>query len=200
MHAPQPVVLEGYGLRLEPLDPSHLPALVAAAGDGEVWRTWYVSVADLEPGREQAWLDAALRGEAEGHMRVWVVRDVASDTIIGSTRFHDIVVPIGLVDIGFTFYAGRWQGTHVNSACKRLLLAHAFEALGARAVGFRVDNLNARSQRAVTAIGAKLDGVLRHWQARRDGSVRDQYMYSIVADEWPGVRTRLDARLAARMR
>jgi RimJ/RimL family protein N-acetyltransferase len=99
------------------------------------------------------------------------------------------------VEIGFTFYAARWQRTHVNTATKLLLLEHAFDTLRCQVVGFRVDNLNDRSQRAVEALGAKRDGVIRHFQRRRDGSARDTHMYSIIASEWPDVRRRLVARL-----
>jgi RimJ/RimL family protein N-acetyltransferase len=155
-----------------------------------------VAVADLAPGLERGYVDAALDGQRAGHMLPWIVRELTSGQIIGSTRYHDIAPAIDRIEIGYTFYAQRWQRTHVNSACKRLLLEHAFDTLGCRVVGFRVDNLNQRSQAAVTALGARLDGVLRHFQARRDGSVRDAYIYSILASEWPAVRARLDARLA----
>ena len=192
---PQPVTLEGYGVRLEPLEASHAPALVAAAADREVWKLWYVAVADLEPGLEQKYMDAAFEGLRNGTQLPWVVRELGSNEIIGSTRYHDIVREIDRVEIGFTFYAGRWQRTHVNTACKLLLLEHAFDALGCAVVAFRVDNLNARSQQAVEALGAKKDGVIRHFQPRRDGSARDTHFYSIVRSEWPDVRTRLKERL-----
>jgi RimJ/RimL family protein N-acetyltransferase len=192
---PQPITLEGHGVRLEPLEASHAPALVAAAGDGELWRLWYVAVADLEPGGEGRYIDAALEGLRNGSQLPWVVRELTSGQIVGSTRYHDIVSDIDRVEIGFTFYAARWQRTHVNTATKLLLLEHAFESLGCAVVGFRVDNLNERSQRAVEALGAKRDGVIRHFQRRRDGSARDTYMYSIVASEWPEVRQRLLSRL-----
>lgn len=192
---PRPVVLEGYGVRLEPLDASHAGALVAAAADGEVYKLWYVAVADVVPDRVATWVDTALAGQRAGTMVPWVVRELSTGTIVGSTRYHDIVPAIDRVEIGFTFYAGRWQRTHVNTACKLLLLTHAFDALGCKVVGFRVDNLNQRSQRAMEALGARLDGVLRHFQARLDGSARDTHVYSIVAAEWPGVRRHLEARL-----
>jgi RimJ/RimL family protein N-acetyltransferase len=99
------------------------------------------------------------------------------------------------VEIGYTWYAARWQRTHVNSACKLLLMSHAFETLGAEVVGLRTDILNTRSQRAIERLGAQRDGVLRHHQVRRDGSARDTVMYSILADEWPSVRARLSAVL-----
>jgi RimJ/RimL family protein N-acetyltransferase len=103
---------------------------------------------------------------------------------------------IDRVEIGYTWYAQGRQRTHVNTTCKRLLLAHAFETLGCTVVGLRTDNFNFRSQRAIEALGAKKDGVIRHWGTRRDGSVRDTVMYSILAAEWPDVRRHLDLRLA----
>ena len=192
---PRPVTLEGHGVRLEPLEPAHTEALAAAAADGELWNLWYVATADLAPGRERGYVAAALDGQQAGHMLPWVVRELTTGLIVGSTRFHDIVRDIDRVEIGYTFYAQRWQRTHVNTACKLLLLEHAFEALGCKVVGFRVDNLNEKSQRAVEALGAHKDGVIRHFQARRDGSARDTHMYSILAVEWPGVRQGLQGRL-----
>ena len=192
---PTPVTLEGYGVRLEPLEPGHKEALVAAAGDGEVWRLWYVAVADLEPGYEDRYMEFAFENLRNGTHLPWVVRELGSGEIIGSTRYHDIVRDIDRVEIGFTFYAQRWQRTFVNTACKLLLLEHAFDTLGCKVVAFRVDNLNERSQRAVEALGAKLDGVIRHFQRRRDGSARDTYFYSIIAAEWPDVKRHLHDRL-----
>jgi RimJ/RimL family protein N-acetyltransferase len=192
---PRPITLEGHGVRLEPLAPSHAPDLVAAASDGDVWRLWYVAVADLEAGLEDRYIEAAMEGVRNGSQLPWVVRELGSGVIVGSTRYHDIVPDIDRVEIGFTFYAARWQRTHVNTATKLLLLEHAFDTLRCQVVGFRVDNLNDRSQRAVEALGAKRDGVIRHFQRRRDGSARDTHMYSIIASEWPDVRRRLVARL-----
>ena len=117
-------------------------------------------------------------------------------TIIGSTRYHDIVAAIDRVEIGYTWYAKSWQRTHVNTACKLLLLAHAFETVGCKVVGLRTDNFNFTSQRAIEALGAKKDGVIRHHCARRDGTVRDTVMYSILASEWPDVKRHLRLRLA----
>ena len=117
-------------------------------------------------------------------------------TIVGSTRYHDIVAAIDRVEIGYTWYAKRWQRSHVNTACKLLLLGHAFDTLGCKVVGLRTDNFNFASQRAIEALGAKKDGVIRHHRARRDGTVRDTVMYSILAAEWPDVKRHLEWRLA----
>jgi len=129
-------------------------------------------------------------------MLPWAVREMTTGSIAGSTRYQDIAPAIDRVEIGYTWYAARWQRSHVNTACKLLLLTHAFERLGCRVVGFRTDNFNAVSQKAIAALGARKDGVIRHHQARRDGTVRDTVMYSILADEWPDVKQHLAARLA----
>ena len=129
-------------------------------------------------------------------MLPWAVRELTSGTIVGSTRYHDIVAAIDRVEIGWTFYAATWQRSHVNTACKLLLLQHAFDALGCKVVGLRTDNFNFRSQKAIEGLGAKKDGVIRHHAARRDGTVRDSVLYSILASEWPNVRRHLELRLA----
>jgi RimJ/RimL family protein N-acetyltransferase len=129
-------------------------------------------------------------------MLPWIVRDVASDAVIGSTRYHDIVAAIDRVEIGYTWYAASWQRTHVNSACKLLLLSHAFETAGCQVVALRTDRFNFRSQQAIERLGAKKDGIIRHHSMRKDGSARDSVMYSILVHEWPEVRRHLEARLA----
>jgi N-acetyltransferase len=194
MRAAEPVTLEGHGVRLEPLSADHAGALIAAAADGRLWELWFTSVPS--PDDTPAYIATALAGQREGHMLPWVVRDLATDTIVGSTRYHDIVPSVDRVEIGYTWYSASRQRSHVNSACKLLLLSHAFETLGCQLVGFRTDNFNFRSQQAIEALGAKKDGVLRHHFRRRDGSVRDSVMYSILASEWPPVRRNLEWRLS----
>jgi RimJ/RimL family protein N-acetyltransferase len=188
----QPVVLEGQGIRLEPLREDHHDALIAAATDGRLWELWYVAVPT--PDEAATYVADALKGQRDGHMLPWVVRDTATGAIIGSTRYHDVVASIDRVEIGYTWYSQSRQRTHVNTTCKRLLLAHAFETLGCKVVGLRTDPFNFRSQRAIEALGARKDGVLRHFSTRRDGSARDMVMYSILAAEWPDVRRHLELR------
>ncbi len=190
----RPILLEGGGIRLEPLTAGHGEALAAAAADGRLWELWFTAVP--APDGMPAYIADALKGQTDGHMLPWAVRDLASGAIIGSTRYHDIVAAIDRVEIGYTWYARSRQRTHVNTTCKRLLLGHAFDSLGCKVVGLRTDNFNFRSQRAIAALGAKKDGVIRHWGVRRDGTVRDTVMYSILAAEWPDVRRHLDLRLA----
>jgi N-acetyltransferase len=196
MISPQPVVLEGHGVRLEPLAREHHDGLAVAAADGELWKLWFTSVP--EPEQAHAYISAALAGRDAGHMLPWAVRELASGTIVGSTRYHDIVIAIDRVEIGYTWYARRCQKTGVNTACKLLLMTHAFEALGCAVVGFRTDNFNFASQQAIAALGAKKDGVIRHHHARRDGTVRDTVLYSILAAEWPDVKRHLQLRLDRR--
>jgi len=190
---PQPATLERDAIRLEPMSQQHHDGLVAAASDGELWQLWFTSVPT--PEGTQKYIDDALRGQREGHMLPWVVRDLTTGTIVGTTRYHDIVAPIDRVEIGWTWYASRCQRTGVNTTCKLLLLEYAFDRLGCAVVGLRTDNFNLRSQRAIEALGAKKDGVMRHHQARRDGSARDSVMYSILKGEWPDVRRHLELRM-----
>jgi N-acetyltransferase len=185
--------LEGSGVRLEPLSPNHEADLARAVQDGRLWELWYTSVPD--PNGVGKYIAEALAGQTAGHMLPWAVRELSSGEIIGSTRYHDIVPAIDRVEIGYTWYAASWQRSHVNTACKLALLTHAFETLHCAVVGLRTDNFNFRSQRAIEGIGAKRDGVLRHHTARRDGTVRDSYMYSILATEWTDVKRHLELRL-----
>ena len=189
-----PVTLDGHGVRLEPLTPAHEEGIRTAASDGRLYELWFTSVP--EPDKVGAYIASANEGMAAGHMLPWAVRDAATGEVIGSTRYHDIVPAIDRVEIGYTFYAQRYQRTHVNTACKLLLLTHAFETVGCEVVGLRTDNFNFRSQRAIEGIGAKRDGVIRHHAPRRDGSARDTYIYSILLDEWPDVKRHLAMRLA----
>lgn len=194
MIPPRPTVLEGHGVRLEPLARDHHDGLVAAAGDGELWTLWFTSVP--APAETHAYIAAALAGQDAGHMLPWAVRELDTGAIVGSTRYHDIVAAVDRVEIGYTWYARRCQKTHINTACKLLLLGHAFGELGCAVVGFRTDNFNFASQVAIVALGAKQDGVIRHHQSRRDGTVRDTVMFSILATEWRDVKRHLELRLA----
>ena len=189
----QPTVLEGRGLRLEPMAEPHAAELAAASSDGRLWELWYTRV----PGPDDmaTYVAEALAGQRDGHMLPWVVRDQSSGALIGSTRYHDILPAVDRVEIGYTWYAQSRQRTNVNTTCKLLLLSHAFDTLGCKVVGLRTDNFNFRSQRAIEGLGAKRDGVIRHYGLRRDGSVRDTVIYSILAGEWPDVRRHLELRL-----
>src|SRR5262249_7532940 len=168
--------------------------LAKAASDGKLWELWFTAVPEAD--QISKYVETALAGQKVGHMLPWAVREMTTGTIIGSTRYHDIVPTIDRVEIGYTWYAKSWQRTHVNSACKLLLLGHAFETASCAVVGLRTDNFNFASQRAIERLGAKKDGVIRHHQARRDGTVRDSVQYSILASEWSDVKRHLELRLA----
>ena len=198
MISPVPITLEGRDIRLEPLMTAHCDALAAAAADGRLWELWFTSVP--APGETARYIEDALEGQRLGTMLPWAVRELSSNTVIGTTRYHDVVSRIDRVEIGYTWYGARWQRTHVNTTCKLLLLTHAFETLGCKVVGLRTDNFNFASQRAIAALGARLDGVLRHHQARHDGTVRDSVMFSILSSEWRDVKRHLELRLARHAR
>jgi RimJ/RimL family protein N-acetyltransferase len=189
MKRPEPVNLESGRVRLEPMTRDHAADIAAAARDGELWNLRITSVP--APGEETGYVETALKGCADGHMLPFVVRDLESGKVIGSTRYHDIVPAVERLEIGYTWYGRSWQRTHVNTTCKLLLMTHAFETLGARLVGWRTDNYNFASQKAIERLGARKDGVLRHHALRRDGTVRDTVMYSLAAGEWPEVKNQL---------
>lgn len=185
----QEVTLQRPGLRLEPLALAHEAGLAAAAADGQLWRLRVTSVP--EPERTRAYIEAALQARAQGQRLAFAVIDPASARVLGSSGYHDILPEVHRLEIGYTWYAQSVQRSHVNTTAKLLLLEHAFEHLGARVVGWRTDNFNFASQRAIERLGAKKDGVIRGQALRRDGTVRDTVMYSLSAEEWPSVRAHL---------
>jgi RimJ/RimL family protein N-acetyltransferase len=189
VRTPEPCVLESARVRLEPLQPAHADELRAAAADGALWTLRVTSVP--EPENTEAYIAAALAGQEAGHMLPFAVRDRSDDRIVGSTRYHDIVPAVDRLAIGYTWYALSRQRSHVNTECKLLLMTHAFETLHVQLVGWRTDNFNFASQRAIERLGARRDGVLRHHALRRDGTVRDTVMYSLTAGEWPEVKAQL---------
>ena len=181
-----PVTLEFRGIRLEPLALHHVDVLRAAASDGELWKLRITSVP--EPHTTEDYIRAAL---GMPDRLAFAVVDAATDTVVGSTSYHDILPAIDRVEIGYTWYAKSRQRSHVNTSCKLLLLSHAFDTLGCAVVALRTDNFNYASQAAIERLGAKKDGVIRHHGLRRDGTVRDTVMYSILRGEWPEVKTHL---------
>ena len=189
MEAVGPVTLERAPVRLVPLGPEHEDGLKRAAADGQLWTLRFTSVP--EPQHTRAYIETALRGRAEGHRFAFAVLDSASGEVIGCTSYHDIVPAVERLEIGWTWYAASRQRSAVNTTAKLLLLQHAFETLDAKLVGWRTDNYNFASQRAIERLGARKDGVLRHHALRRDGTVRDTVMYSLAAGEWPEVKAHL---------
>jgi RimJ/RimL family protein N-acetyltransferase len=192
----EPVVMRDRGLRLEPLALSHEAGLRAAAADGQLWQLRVTSVP--EPEQTRAYIETALAMREQGQRFAFAVIDEATETVLGSTSYHDIMPAIRRVEIGYTWYARRCQRTHVNTTCKLLMMGHAFDALGCAVVGWRTDNFNFASQRAIERLGAKKDGVIRHHALRRDGTVRDTVMYSLLRGEWQEVKAHLLYLLARR--
>ena len=185
----EPVTLSARGIRLEPLERAHEDGLREAAADGELWKLRVTSVP--EPHATRDYIDTALRARSEGTRLAFAVIDEAGGQVLGSTSYHDILPAVKRLEIGYTWYARRVQRTHVNTTCKLLLMAHAFDTLGCHVVGWRTDNFNFASQRAIERLGARKDGVIRGHALRRDGTIRDTVMYSLRAGEWPESRAQL---------
>ena len=194
MQPVRPVTLASEHVRLEPLGLEHVEGLKRAAADGELWTIRVTSVPD--PDDTRGYIERALQAFGEGHRLAFAVLDARSGEVIGSSSYHDIVPAVERLEIGYTWYAKSRQRTHVNASAKLLLMTHAFETLGARLVGWRTDNFNFASQRAIERLGARKDGILRHHAVRRDGTIRDTVMYSMTAGEWPEAKAELQARLA----
>lgn len=185
----EPVTLRSNGLRLEPLALSHDAGLAAAAADGELWRLRVTSVP--APQDTRAYIETALKMREEGSRFAFAVVDEAAGRVLGSTSYHDILPAVRRVEIGWTWYAKSVQRTHVNTTAKLLMMGHAFDTLQCHVVGWRTDNYNFASQRAIERLGAKKDGVIRGHALRRDGTIRDTVMYSMRAGEWPEARAQL---------
>ena len=185
---PDPVTLRGTHASLVPLARAHATALTEAVCDGELWRLWYTAIP--APEGMAAEIERRLGLQAAGSMLPFAVLD-ATGTPVGMTTYMNIDAANRRVEIGSTWYARRVQRTPLNTECKALLLAHAFDALGCIAVEFRTHRFNTASRRAIERLGAQLDGMLRSHQRSADGSLRDTAVYSIVAAEWPTVRNHL---------
>ena len=185
----QPLVMRHNGVRLEPLALSHEDGLRAAAADGELWKLRITSVP--EPHETRAYIETALKMREDGHRFAFAVVDDATGTVLGTTSYHDILPAVKRVEIGWTWYRKSVQRSHVNTTAKLLMMGHAFDQLGCNAVGWRTDNYNFASQRAIERLGAKKDGVIRGHALRRDGTIRDTVMYSMRSGEWPEARAQL---------
>jgi RimJ/RimL family protein N-acetyltransferase len=181
-----PVTLEARGVRLVPLALQHESGLAAAAADGELWKLRITSVPG--PQETRSYIESAL---STSNRLAFAVTDAETGEVLGSTSYHDVVANLKRVEIGYTWYAARCQRTHVNTTCKLLMLTHAFETLACNIVGWRTDNFNFASQKAIERLGARKDGVIRGHALRRDGTIRDTVMYSLSAGEWPEVKAQL---------
>jgi len=190
----KPVTLRGQHVQLEPLSFAHADGLRAATQDGALWQRWYTNVP--APDAVDSYIDAALAMQHDGKALAFAVRDATGD-VVGSTRYYDLDPTVPRLSIGYTWYANRAQRTGLNTEAKLLLLEHAFQVLGCVAVSFETSFFNQASRNAIARLGAKQDGVLRSHKRHADGSVRDTVVFSIIAAEWPAVKTHLRARLAA---
>lgn len=189
---PAPITLEGRDARLVPLAAAHAGALIEAVKDGELWKLWYTRVPSPEGmGRE---IERRLGLQATGSMLPFTVLE-AGGGVVGMTTYLNVDAENRRVEIGATWYARRVQRSALNTECKLMLLRHAFESLGCVAVEFRTSTFNQPSRKAIERLGAKLDGILRHHTTHSDGSMRDTCVYSILATEWPAVRTHLQFQL-----
>lgn len=188
-----PTSLEGKFIKLVPLTPAHRDALVNAAADGELWKLWFTSVPNEE--RVDDYLTMAFEQQAQGRALPFAVIDQQSGEVIGSSRFCNIDTKNRRLEIGYTWYAKRFQRTGVNTECKKLLLSYAFETLHVIAVEFRTHWHNMASRNAIARLGAKQDGVLRNHQVMADGHVRDTVVFSIIDGEWPMVKRSLEYKL-----
>jgi RimJ/RimL family protein N-acetyltransferase len=186
-------VLEGNTVSLLPLKKEHAQALIQAASDGQLWNLWYTSVPDASS--IHLHIETALSEQETGNGLPFVVVDNSTQKIVGSTRFCHADSLNKRVEIGFTWYAKSYQRTQTNTECKYLLLSYAFEELSAIAVEFRTHWHNHSSRDAITRLGAKQDGVLRHHQKLSNGSYRDTVVYSIIDVEWPAVKSSLIFKL-----
>ncbi|WP_440113167.1 GNAT family N-acetyltransferase [Acidovorax sp. BL-A-41-H1] len=182
----EPITLRDRGVRLEPLALSHEEGLRLAAADGELWKLRVTSVP--EPQDTRAYIETAL---ATRDRFAFAVVDEATNAVLGSTSYHDILPAARRVEIGYTWYRQSVQRSHINTTCKLLMMGHAFDTLGCNVVGWRTDNYNFASQKAIERLGAKKDGVIRGHALRRDGTIRDTVMYSMRAGEWPEARAQL---------
>ena len=185
----EPVTLRAQGIALVPLALEHEDGLRAAAADGELWKLRITSVP--EPAQTRDYIESALQMRNEAHRFAFAVTDEDSGKVLGSTSYHDILPAVKRVEIGYTWYAQSVQRTHVNTTCKLLMMGHAFDTLGCHVVGWRTDNFNFASQRAIERLGAKKDGVIRGHALRRDGTIRDTVMYSLRSGEWPEAKAQL---------
>jgi N-acetyltransferase len=184
-----PITLSQRGIRIEPLALSHEEGLRLAAADGELWKIRITSVP--EPENTRKYIEDALKMRGDGNRFAFAVIDEASGKVLGSSSYHDIIPAVKRVEIGYTWYAKSVQRTHVNSTCKLMLMTHAFETLNCNVVGWRTDNFNYASQKAIERLGAQKDGTIRGHALRRDGTIRDTVIYSMRAGEWAEAKAQL---------
>jgi RimJ/RimL family protein N-acetyltransferase len=194
-YPPEPVILTGQHVYLLPLEKQHASALIEAAKDGALWTLWYTLVPG--PDAMERWIEKALIEQQNKLSVPFVVKTLADNKIVGSTRYMNIEKDIRRLEIGSTWYAKSVQRSFVNTECKLLLLQHAFEQLECKAVEFRTHRLNEQSRRAIQRLGANQDGILRNHRIMPNGTIRDTVVYSILDTEWPSVKSNLIFKLSS---
>lgn len=191
---PEPITLRGTYAVLEPLSLVHHGDLVEAVQDGELWKLWYTTVP--EPEKMRAEIERRLDRQAQGAMLPFAVREARTGKAVGMTSYWNVDEAHRRVEIGGTWYRKSMQRTPLNTECKLLLLTHAFDSLDCICVELRTHFFNHPSRRAIERLGAKLDGILRSNQILPNGNIRDTCVYSIIAGEWPIVKTHLEWKLS----
>lgn len=189
----EPIQLDGDHVRLEPINADHLPQLSDAITDGELWKLFVTLVPTQD--KLEAFLERALSDQKNGDGLTFATIDKNSNRVVGSTRFMKTYLPYKRTEIGYTFIAASFQRTVINTEAKLLMLTHAFENLGLNRVEFLTDFLNSKSRQAIARLGAKEEGVLRNHFVMPNGRVRDSVIFSIISNEWPGVKENLEFKI-----
>ena len=190
----EPVVLEGKHVRLEPINESHIDGLCQAILDGELWKLFVTIVP--HPDDIEQFLNDAIKAQEMGDGLTFATIERSTGKIAGSTRFMKAELRYKRVEIGFTFLGQTWQKSPINTEAKFLMFSHAFDTLGLNRVELITDYLNTSSRRAVLRLGAKEEGILRNHMVMPDGRVRDSVLYSIIKNEWPGIKQHISGKLA----
>lgn len=191
----EPITLTGQKVRLEPLSLEFAPALYEAIKEApSLWQYIYVQQPRSLEQMEQ-WVAQALQDQAQGTSLPFVIRDLSSGRIVGSTRYLRIEAQHRGLEIGWSWLTPSAQRTGINTESKYLLLCHAFEQLGAIRVQLNTHHLNLQSQRAIERLGAVKEGILRNNRIMPDGSYRHSVYYSIIESEWPQVKAGLQAKM-----
>jgi RimJ/RimL family protein N-acetyltransferase len=193
----RPRILSYGSVRLEPIDPTHFPALSELAGEEDIWR--YMTYARLtDADALHRWIDGAVQANALGTELNFAVIDERNGKAVGGTSLYRVVPEHRRLELGKSWIGAPYRRSHINTTAKYLMLQHAFETVGANRVELNTDSRNLRSLKAIERIGAQRDGVLRAYAIMRDGYVRDTMNYSVTFRDWPSVKSRLAAMLAAR--
>ena len=189
----EPITLEGKYVRLEPLGMQHQEGLCNAIRDGELWKLFVTLLP--HPDNIDQFIEDAIQAHGHGDGLAFATIDKTTGQVAGSTRFMKANLPYLRTEIGYTFLGKQWQRTRINTEAKLLMLTHAFESLDINRVEFLTDYLNHTSRQAILRLGAKQEGILRNHMVMPDGRIRDSVMFSIIRNEWPGIKQHLSTKL-----